>query len=500
MKYRVVIRETLHQELTKHLLHGLRHGMLQEEACLALWRRGDGYNRYTGVLIEVVLPKYGERDLHGNVTIHDRYLNRVLDRALEKNAGVAVLHSHPGPGWQSLSSIDEDTESNIVAPFVRETGHPLLGLTMGSDGVWSGRFWRKRRQGGLTAMHCTDVRRIGPRAARSDVAPDAYPPYTRREGLVRTIDCWGLKAQTKLARTHVCVVGAGSVGSMVLEALARSGFEEVTVIDDDVVEAKNLDRLVYADPCCIGVRKVDLAVARARRVATAHKPTLRAVPFSIRTERAYQLAADADIIICCVDNAEARDVLNHVAYSNCLPLIDGGVLVETRKRLLSAKWRLHLVGPDMRCLRCLGQYTSDDARDERFGIKNRGNYIDTEIEDGPEPGQNTFTFCSIVAAESMRILVRYLIGEDWWHDARITSGQWSFEHRFIEAKTDFFEHPGECVSTCEFSNSRLGLGQGGRPTYPFKDEPTDTFVERTKRIYKNTTMKMSRAIAAFRSY
>ena len=109
-----------------------------------------------------------------------------------------------------------------------------------------------------------------------------------------------------------------------------------------------------------------------------YRPVVRPVPLSIRTERAYRLAADADLIVCCVDNAEAREVLNHLAYANCLPLIDGGVLVESRDRLLSAKWRVHMVGPDMQCLRCRGQYTSGDARDERMGIRRHGRYINDD--------------------------------------------------------------------------------------------------------------------------
>ena len=205
--------------------------------------------------------------------------------------------------------------------------------------------------------------------------------------------------------------GAGSVGSIVLESLARTGFEEITIIDADFVEDRNLDRLIYADRHCLGLRKAEVAAAHVRRVCTARRPVIRPVPLSVRTERAYRLAADADVIVCCVDNAEAREVLNHVAYANCLPLIDGGVLVESKQRLLSAKWCVHLAGPDMRCLRCRGQYTSGDARDERLGIRRGGRYINDNVEDGPEPGQNTIAFCSVVAAEGTRMLVRYLIGE-----------------------------------------------------------------------------------------
>ncbi len=499
MKYRVVLREALHRQLADHLLSGLQRGGVQEEVCFALWHRGDGFNRYTGILGEILLPQDGDRDLHGNVTVQGGYLNRVLDRALKAQAGVAVLHSHPAPGWQALSCMDDDTERSIITPFIRETGLPLLGLTMGSDGIWSARFWHDSGYGHIAPAHCTEVRRVGPRHTEADYLPNAYPPYKRRPSLVRTIDSWGIETQARLARTHICVVGAGSVGSIVLEYLARIGFEEMTIIDPDHVEDKNLDRLIYADRHCLRLNKSKVAAAHLRSIATARNPVVRPIPLSIRTERAYRLAADADVIVCCVDNAEAREVLNHLAYANCLPLIDGGVLVESKNdRLLSAKWRVHLTGPDMRCLRCYKQYESGDARDERMGIRHRGRYINDDLNDpdNPEPGQNTIAFCGVVAAELTRMLVRYLVGEDWWHDNFPTSGQWSFEHHFVEAKTKPFQHPDRCVGSCEFAHKRLGLGERGRSKYPFAEEPHANWATRMALWYYQIRMKVSRAIAA----
>ena len=57
MIHRVVIREVLHWEPASHLPGGFPKGLGQEGACLALWRRGDGFNRYTGIIGEVVLPE-----------------------------------------------------------------------------------------------------------------------------------------------------------------------------------------------------------------------------------------------------------------------------------------------------------------------------------------------------------------------------------------------------------------------------------------------------------
>ncbi len=93
---------------------------------------------------------------------------------------------------------------------------------------------------------------------------------------------------------------------------------------------------------------------------------------------------------------------------------------------------------------------------------------------------DTIAFCNMVAAEQMRMLVRYAIGEDWWHDGTSTAGRWSFEHRFGEAETEPFEHPGSCVASCEFSHPRPGLSEGGRPRYPFADDPQDSWTTRVR--------------------
>ena len=50
---------------------------------------------------------------------------------------------------------------------------------------------------------------------------------------------------------------------------ARTGVEQITIIDSDDIALHNLDRLVYADRFSVGLRKVDLAAAHIRRIATA---------------------------------------------------------------------------------------------------------------------------------------------------------------------------------------------------------------------------------------
>lgn len=74
----------------------------------------------------------------------------------------------------------------------------------------------------------------------------------------------GEKAVQKLAASHVCVVGLGGVGSYAVEALARAGIGELTLIDQDEYGLSNCNRQLGALTSTIGKSK---AHALAERVA-----------------------------------------------------------------------------------------------------------------------------------------------------------------------------------------------------------------------------------------
>ena len=139
--------------------------------------------------------------------------------------------------------------------------------------------------------------------------------------------------------------------------MARIGVGKITLIDPDRVERHNLDRLLYGSVKDVGKLKVDLAAKAFRRNATAEKIHIDALPISIRDKAAYKAALDCDVIFSCVDRPLARDVLNFIAHAHLIPVIDGGVAVETDRKkdtLFSAHWRAHAVTPYHRCLRCNG--------------------------------------------------------------------------------------------------------------------------------------------------
>ena len=62
-------------------------------------------------------------------------------------------------------------------------------------------------------------------------------------GIARLYGEHGLHA---LQQAHVCVVGVGGVGSWAVEALARSGVGELTLIDLDNIAVSNVNRQLHA--------------------------------------------------------------------------------------------------------------------------------------------------------------------------------------------------------------------------------------------------------------
>ena len=175
----------------------------------------------------------------------------------------------------------------------------------------------------VAPTECTNVRVIGDRLTvtwNDRVAP--APAANHRQK--RTVTAWGGAVQADLARRRVLVIGAGSVGLDVAIRLAASGLVNITIMDFDLVEERNLDRLIGATRRDVRLRRTKIHVAsrEAHRNATADRPQIRVSDLSICEPDGLLEALDHDIIFCCVDRPWPRAVLNTMAYTDLVPVID----------------------------------------------------------------------------------------------------------------------------------------------------------------------------------
>ena len=462
MNFEVAMTAEVSSQASTHLLQHFSTGVRQEDLCFALWRPSTGRDRRTGIVFKIILPLENERELHGNASFHPRYLARSFELARSEGVGVAFMHSHPGHGWQGMSHDDTLAERDVLAYPAGATGLPLIGLTIGADGYWSARFWEKL-DGQMRKRACSKVRVIGGDSYRHYFDDKLAPPPARREVLMRTIDSWGKAAQDDLSRLNVGIVGLGSVGSIVAEAMARIGVSKITLIDYDSVQEHNLDRLFFATEKDIGKLKVVLAEEKIREHATSNSVQVTALATPIHKLPAYQAAIDCDVLFCCVDRPVGRDVLNYLAYAHLIPVVDGGIDVQPlNERLHSAHWKAHLIGPGRQCLRCNGQYSTSMVTSELDGSLDDPTYISNLPPEERERNQNVFPFSLAVAGMEVNLMLRYLLFQDWW------PGLQDQDYQFLTQEMRLSS--GNCLAGCFFP-SRQSKGDEEAPFYLMNHEP-----------------------------
>lgn len=137
---------------------------------------------------------------------------------------------------------------------------------------------------------------------------------------LRLIGWWD---QDRLTAARVLVVGAGALGNEVLKNLALVGAGQILVIDLDQVEISNLSRSVLFRADHQGRSKAEVAAEMASQL----NPDCRIVGWTADVTRdvGLGLVREADVVISCVDNREARLWINRLCWRAGRPWIDGGI-------------------------------------------------------------------------------------------------------------------------------------------------------------------------------
>jgi adenylyltransferase/sulfurtransferase len=175
------------------------------------------------------------------------------------------------------------------------------------------------------------------------------PDYSRQM-LLKEIGAGG---QATLENSRVLVVGAGGLGSPVLQYLAGAGVGCLRIADADVLDASNLHRqplYAFAD---IGRPKAELAAAAVRGL----NPKIRVESLAIRfnAENALALVEDCDIVVDCSDNFRTKFLLNDAAVLACKPAVFASVY--------QYEGQLQTYKPQAghACLRCLWPEATGDG-------------------------------------------------------------------------------------------------------------------------------------------
>ncbi len=131
----------------------------------------------------------------------------------------------------------------------------------------------------------------------------------------------GPAGQRRLASARVLVVGAGGLGAPVIAELAAAGVGAISIVDDDVVEASNLNRQWLFGVADVGHTKAEVAAAFVRRldpdIAVTSMVERLTLPMALR------VVPEHDVVVDCADGFPTKYLLNDVAVRVDRVLVHG---------------------------------------------------------------------------------------------------------------------------------------------------------------------------------
>jgi molybdopterin/thiamine biosynthesis adenylyltransferase len=174
-----------------------------------------------------------------------------------------------------------------------------------------------------------------------DLPPDRLERFARHIVLPEI----GGAGQLALAGTHVVLIGIGGIGSPALQYLAGAGVGKLTLIDDDRVDASNLQRQTLFKEADIGQLKAERAEAWLEQFDKAI--AVQAVAIRVDHETAPALVGRPSLVLDGCDNFATRLAVSDACVAAGVPLVSAAV---GRFQGQVAAFAGHL--PGQSCYRC----------------------------------------------------------------------------------------------------------------------------------------------------
>ena len=183
----------------------------------------------------------------------------------------------------------------------------------------------------MQAMGYTNVASVGggiiawqeqglPVVSASGMTAEQRERYSRHTLLPEV----GVDGQLKLLNAKVLLLGAGGLGAPTALYLAAAGVGTIGLVDDDVVDASNLQRQVIHNTERIGMAKT----ASARIFIEQLNPDVNVIEHNGRLDASniLEVMADYDIVVDGADNFPTRYLLNDASVRLSKPVVSASIL------------------------------------------------------------------------------------------------------------------------------------------------------------------------------
>ncbi len=333
--------------------HLLGQGSQEQLAfLLAATAQGRGWLRLLVREAIAVPPEALLQQTAARLEVQPAFSQAILRRCHETGLSLIEVHSHPFAHQHTTFSPRDVANEALKFRYVEKRIPHVRHATMvvGHESL-DAHLWARGAAVPIDRVRALEapITDLVPTSARGEEG-DGLAPWLERQ-----VRAFGPEGQRRLGSVRVGVVGCGGTGSAVVQMLAHLGVRHLVLVDPDVVEVSNLNRLLGATWRDTRAARPKVHVARrlARQIQPAARARALAVPLA--DGRAIEALKGTDLIFGCTDNHASRLVLNQLAVQYLIPLLDlgAGLAAAPGGSLEAAGGQVRLARPGAACLACI---------------------------------------------------------------------------------------------------------------------------------------------------
>ena len=281
-----------------------------------------------------------------------------FDRIGKVDFALLKIHSHPG-GYDKFSKTDDISDRELFDSVFgwSISDKPHVSAVMLPDGKIFGRFF-------FSDLHHEPINKI-------TIAGDTILQFVslkknnNADFALRTIQAFGELTYDRLSQLSVGVVGCSGTGSPVIEQLVRLGVGKLVLVDPDVVEMKNLNRILNTtkEDAQQGKSKVLTLADAIKKIGLGTVVDGWQVNLYDDVD-ALKTLIKCDVVFGCMDSVDGRHLLNQLSSFYLIPYFDLGVKLEADGigGINKICGTVHYLQPCKSSLITRGIYTTEDVR------------------------------------------------------------------------------------------------------------------------------------------
>lgn len=332
---------------------------------------------------------------------------RLLGQAKHRGLVPGLVHTHPAaPAF--FSGQDERNEAELARTTFNKGAAGLASLVFSQHNAVTGRLWTSPK--GATLASAISVIGSSIRIWRSGAANEESAFLARQASL------FGRNFNPVVRALRVGVIGGGGTGSAVASLLARLGVGHLALMDKDIIDTTNLNRVH-------GLRAADVPAKLAKVDILAREIEAWGLGTQVVSSPAWvgdpclrDTLRSCDVLFGCTDDNQGRITLNRLAHYYGIPVIDVGLRMRSGKEGVDYEMtgRITIVRPDNPCLMCLGVVNARRAAEEALERSDPAEFArrkaEAYVDGGGDPAPAVVTFTTSVACAAVDELIHGLTG------------------------------------------------------------------------------------------